>query len=136
MSHWAMRRCSSRRHSVCGWPAGLAPRRCGGRSATAASKSRCAPPPRSRCSRCSRRAAVVSGPIVFLLPAADSPPARHLDDLDRRLQLLAVRPGRLNLLDHVHALDDPAEGGEALAVRVALAAEVQLRLVADADEEV
>ena len=59
-----------------------------------------------------------------------------LDDLDRRFQRLPFGRRLLDLLDHVHALDHLAERGEALAVRVALAAEVELGLVADADEEV
>ena len=48
----------------------------------------------------------------------------------------AVRRRRrlLDLADHVHARDHPSEGREALAVGVALAAEVERRLVVDADE--
>src|SRR5262245_4814769 len=42
----------------------------------------------------------------------------------------------LDPADHVHAPDHAAEGCKALPVGVALAAEVQLGLVADADEEV
>src|SRR5205807_4228476 len=43
---------------------------------------------------------------------------------------------RSDLLDDVHPLDHSTEGGESLAIRVAFAAEVQLRLIADADEEI
>src|SRR5262249_630721 len=57
-------------------------------------------------------------------------------DLDGRVQGLSPGRRRLDGPDHLHALDHAAEGGESLAVRVALAAEVQLRLVADAQEEV
>src|SRR5688572_15026460 len=59
-----------------------------------------------------------------------------LADRDRRCQGLALDRGRLDLLDHVHALDHAAEGGEALAVGVALAAEIQLGLVANANKKV
>ena len=61
--------------------------------------------------------------------------AADAEDPDHRRQRLPVGRGHLNLLHHVHAADDAAEGGEALAVGVALAAEVELRLIADADEE-
>ena len=47
----------------------------------------------------------------------------------------SICPLLLSLMDaahHVEALDHPAEGGEALAVRVAAAAEVELGLVPDA----
>src|SRR5262249_39680127 len=61
------------------------------------------------------------------------PGSRHRD---RRRQALPVRGLALDLPHHVHARDHAPEGGEALAVGVALASEVQLRLVPDADEEV
>ena len=58
--------------------------------------------------------------------------ARDLQDRDRRRQPLRLRVGRpvgggrrlLDLADDVHALDDAAKRGEALAVGIALAAEV------------
>ena len=53
------------------------------------------------------------------------------DDPDRRLQRLSVRRQALDLADDVHAADDPAERREALAVRVSLAAEVELGLYDD-----
>jgi hypothetical protein len=51
------------------------------------------------------------------------------------LQHLPVIGLLLDFADDVQAFDDPAEGGETLTVRVASAAEIKLRLVADTDEE-
>ena len=50
--------------------------------------------------------------------------------------LSGVRGLGLDFADNVHAFGDPAEGGEALAVGVTLAPEIEGGLVADADEEV
>src|SRR5215213_4229101 len=64
------------------------------------------------------------------LPAGDG------DDLDRRRQFLPIGIRRLlNLADDVHAPNDAAERGEALAVGVAAAAKVERRLIVDEDEE-
>jgi len=41
--------------------------------------------------------------------------------------------GRLNLLDDVHSFHDTAKDSKALTVRVSLAAEIHLGLVADYD---
>src|SRR5262245_28842268 len=62
--------------------------------------------------------------------------ARHAHNLHRRLQSLSLRRRRLDGSDHIHALDYPPERGEALPVRVALAAKIQLGLSADAEEEI
>lgn len=48
---------------------------------------------------------------------------------------LAVGRHLLDAADDGHALDDPAEGGVSLAVRVPPAAEIHLGLVVDADEK-
>jgi hypothetical protein len=59
----------------------------------------------------------------------------HLDsqDADGGCELLALSGAGVDLVDDAHASDDAAEDGETLAVRVAFAAEIQLRLVAHAD---
>ena len=57
-------------------------------------------------------------------------------DRDRWGEGLALAGGGLDGADGVHAGDDLAEGGEALTIDVAAAAEVEFGLVIDADEEV
>ena len=54
---------------------------------------------------------------------------------DHRLQGLFMRLALVNALYHVHARNDLAKGGEALAIGVTLAAKIQFGLVADANEE-
>ena len=63
------------------------------------------------------------------LDASDS---SHDDGLDQELLL---RPGRVQSPDDLHALDDLAESGEALSIRIAAPSVVELGLLADADEE-
>ena len=61
------------------------------------------------------------------------PPRRR--DLDRWLQALSLRRRCLDLLHHVHSFDHRSEGRKALAIRISFPAEVELRLVVDADEK-
>ena len=49
---------------------------------------------------------------------------------------MALRGLGLDGAHDVHAVDDLSEGGEALAVRIAHAAEVEFRLIVNADEEI
>src|SRR5439155_10291110 len=56
--------------------------------------------------------------------------------LDGRSQRLALRGGPLYSANDLHTADNTPECGESLAIRIPLSAEVQLRLVADTDEEV
>ena len=49
---------------------------------------------------------------------------------------MSFRRRGMDLADDVHAAGDFAEGGEALAVRVTLAAEVEFRLISDTNEEI
>ena len=62
-------------------------------------------------------------------------PDRALDT-NGRLQCLTVGGGCMNLVDDLHPFNDAAKGGEALAIRISFAAEIQLRLFADADKKV
>ena len=90
-------------------------------------------------------AAITPTNAATLLPASDSmerstagrPVARdpaHRPDADRLRQVLVGLAARVQGADHVHPFDDASERGEAEAVGVAAAAEVELGLVADADE--
>ena len=56
-------------------------------------------------------------------------------DAHRCRQLLIRRRGRLDLAHDVHAFHDASERGESLPIGITLAAEVQFRLRANADEE-
>lgn len=61
--------------------------------------------------------------------------ADDFQNFDWRSEALPFRWRGLNLFDHLHAFDDLAEGSETLSIGIALAAEIQLRLVTDADGE-
>lgn len=67
------------------------------------------------------------------LPPCKSFRAERALDADRRFELLCFRGHLVNLANHVHAANHFAERGKALAVGVAFAFKIQLRLVADAD---
>jgi len=56
-------------------------------------------------------------------------------DTQRRVEALAVRRHGVDVSHQVHSLNHPAKGGKTLPVRVALAAEIELGLVADTDKE-
>src|SRR4029077_17726978 len=69
------------------------------------------------------------------LQAAALTNSRDFEDRDRRRQALRVGVWRaLNRPHHVHALQHAAERGEPLAIGIARAAEVERRLIVDADE--
>jgi len=69
--------------------------------------------------------------IIWSSLSEDDPADHH-----RRGQLLQGERRLVDALYDVNATDHLAEGGEALAVGVALAAEVERGLVAESDEEV
>src|SRR6478672_6454001 len=55
----------------------------------------------------------------------------HLEHLNLRLERLPFRRLLVDFLHDIHSHDHLAKGREALAVAVPLAAEIQLRLIAD-----
>jgi hypothetical protein len=55
---------------------------------------------------------------------------------NNRFQCLTPRWAVVNSVNDIHAFDDFAEGGETLLVRIAPAAEIEFRLVANAEEEI
>ena len=59
----------------------------------------------------------------------------NIHDAHGRHQALSLDGLLVNLLDDVHASNYTAERGEALAVGVSPATEVEFRLIADADED-
>ena len=59
-----------------------------------------------------------------------------LSNLNGRRQFLAVRLRFVNLVDDLHPAHHFAESGESLAIRITFAAEIELRLIANADEEI
>ncbi len=61
--------------------------------------------------------------------------AGDVDDLDDRSDPLPLGGLLLNLSHHVQAFDHAPKGGKPLTVGITRAAEVQRRLVADANEE-
>src|SRR3954467_5615960 len=56
------------------------------------------------------------------------------DDLDRRREPLTIGRRRLDFPDDIHAANDLAERRESLAVWIAVTAEIEFGLIADADE--
>jgi hypothetical protein len=84
-----------------------------------------------------RRGSSFEGARQHLVPskqpdAADSP---HRRNPNRRREPLFLARRCLDLPHDVHPGDDSSESSEALAIRVALATEVELRLIADTEEE-
>lgn len=63
---------------------------------------------------------------------ADSPNTQNRNLLH---QILTLRGQGLNLPHHIHPINNPAERREALTIGVAPAAEVQLRLIPNADKK-
>ena len=63
-------------------------------------------------------------------------PPNQLANPDRRIQRLAVGSARLDSRTTGIPANHPAESGKPLAVRVAFASEIQIGLVADANEKV
>jgi hypothetical protein len=83
------------------------------------------------------RQAVVLRPLPGVADAGnvDRPSSHDADGRRQRLRLL-THGRRLNFLHHVHTGYHPAKRGKALAVAVPSAAEVELGLIANTDEEI
>ena len=85
---------------------------------------------------------MTAGPLpsaFFRLTAR--PPVRlprpgDIDNLDRWCESLTLSSCRLDLSHDIHPSHHSPEGSEALAIRVSLPTEVQLRLITNADEEI
>src|SRR5215211_3385844 len=81
------------------------------------------------------RAQSIDWPLESVNGSSRSTEPSGLQNFDRRRQALGVGVrSALNLPHDIHALDDATECGEPLAVGIAGAAEVERRLIVDADE--